>query len=169
MRRLQIPDAETFIAAIHDELARTPQGRYFHRLHVVLSVLQGASTYDAAHVYGHSPRTVQYWVHRLLDQGLAGLGERPRPGRPRRLTARAEARVRQELEQAPRALGYDQTLWDGPLLAHHIEAHYGVRYSVRHCQRLFHQLGFSLQRPRRQAAEADPDRQTAFKKTSHDG
>ena len=41
--------------------------------------------------------------------------------------------------------------------------------SVRQCQRLFHQLGFSLQRPRRQASEANPALQEAFKKTSTNG
>lgn len=169
MKRLEIPDAETFIAAIQDELSRTPEGRYFHRLHVVLFVLHGASASEAARFYGHAPRTVQYWVHRLLEEGLAGLGERPRPGRPQHLSPTEEERLCAELEQPPRALGYDQTLWDGPLLAHHLEAQYGVCYSVRHCQRLFHALGFSLQRPRRQAAEADPARQAAFKKTSHNG
>ncbi|GFP31435.1 hypothetical protein HKBW3S34_02355, partial [Candidatus Hakubella thermalkaliphila] len=40
---------------------------------------------------------------------------------------------------------------------------------VRQCQRLFHQLGFTLQRPRRQAHEADPLQQEAFKKNSTSG
>jgi transposase len=40
---------------------------------------------------------------------------------------------------------------------------------VRQCQRLFHKLGFTLQRPRRQAREADTLQQEAFKKTSTNG
>jgi len=73
MRRFEISDADTFVAAIQDEIARTPEGRYFHRLHVILYVLQGNSTYEAARIYAHSPRTIQYWIHRLLSHGLAGL------------------------------------------------------------------------------------------------
>ncbi|UCH01226.1 MAG: winged helix-turn-helix domain-containing protein [Deltaproteobacteria bacterium] len=46
---------------------------------------------------------------------------------------------------------------------------YNISLGVRQCQRLFHQLGFSLQRPRRTAFEADPFQQEEFKKTSTNG
>ncbi|WP_258188323.1 helix-turn-helix domain-containing protein [Candidatus Hakubella thermalkaliphila] len=69
----------------------------------------------------------------------------------------------------PRDLDYDQNLWDGVLLSHHLQKHYGISLGVRQCQRLFHQLGFTLQRPRRQAHEADPLQQEAFKKNSTSG
>ncbi|MBC7346588.1 MAG: transposase [Clostridia bacterium] len=169
MRRLVIPDAETFAAAVEDEIDDTPQGRYYHRLHVVLLVLRGYSCYEAARVYGDSPRSVQYWMHRLTSHGLAGLKEGDRPGRPSRLSQSEKDRLREELKASPRALGYDQNLWDGKLLSHHLEVRYGVELGVRQCQRLFHELGFTLQRPRQQAQEADPLQQEAFKKTTTGG
>lgn len=70
MKKLIIPDVETFIAAIQDEISQTPESRYFHQLHVVLRVLQGASSYEAARLYRHSPRTVS---RRLFFE--ASLGE----------------------------------------------------------------------------------------------
>ena len=169
MKRITIPDVETFVAAIQDELSRTREGRYFHRLHVVLYVLHGASSYEAARLYAHSPRTIEYWVHRLLCHGLAGLCEGERPGRPSRLSPLEQQRLRNEIRRSPRELGYEQNLWDGLLLSHHLQEHYAISLSVRQCQRLFHKLGFTLQRPRRQAREADPLQQGAFKKTSADG
>lgn len=169
MKRITIPDKETFIAAIQDEITRTQQGRYFHRLHVVLHVLQGASSYEAASLYGHSPRTIQYWVHRLLSKGLAGLWDGEHPGRPSRLSPADQKKLRNEIRRSPRKLGYDQNLWDGSLLSHHLKEQYATTLSIRQCQRLFHQLGFTLQRPRRQAYEADPFQQEHFKKTSTDG
>ena len=63
-------------------------------------------------------------------------------------------------------MGYHQNLWDGVLLSHHLDQNYSVSLGVRQCQRLFHQLGFSLQRPRRKAIEADSVKQEAFKKTT---
>lgn len=45
-----------------------------------------------------------------------------------------------------------------------VEERYSISLSVRQCQRLFHQLGFTLQRPRRQACEADPLQEEAFLK-----
>lgn len=169
MKRIAIPDAETFIAAIQEEISGTCEGRYFHRLHVVLHILHGASSYEAAHLYGDAPRSVEYWVHRLLSQGLAGLEEGHRPGRPSRLPSSEQQKLRSEIRRSPRELGYDQNLWDGVLLSHHLQEHYAVSLSVRQCQRLFHTLDFTLQRPRRQAREADPLQQEAFKKTSTDG
>lgn len=164
-----IPDADTFITAIQDEISGTPEGRYFHRLHAVLQILEGASSYKVARLYGDSPRSVQYWVHHLLTSGLSGLEEGTRSGRPSRLSARNERMLRNEIRRSPRELGYDQNLWDGLLLSHHLREHYAISLSVRQCQRMFHRLGFTLQRPRRQSQESDPHRQAAFKKTSDNG
>jgi len=169
MKRISIPDAETFVAAIQDEISRTREGRYFHRLDIILYVLQGASPYEAARLFGHSPRTIEYWVHRLVSKGLIGLWEGERTGRPSRLSTTDLQRLRDEIQRSPRESGYDQNIWDGVLLSHHLAKEYSISLSVRQCQRLFHTLGLSLQRPRRQAAEANSELQDAFKKTTTDG
>ena len=169
VKRIGIPDAETFVAAIQDEISRTREGRYFHRLHVLLYVLHGASPYEAARIYGDSPRAIEYWEHDLLTKGLTGLWEGDRPGRPSRLSVSDWETLRGEIRRSPRELGYDQNLWDGLLLSHHLKERYAVSLSIRQCQRLFLKLGFTLQRPRRQAREADPLQQEAFKKTSTNG
>lgn len=169
MKRINVPDAETFIAAIQDEISQTPEGRYFHRLHAVLQVISGSSSYETARLYGDSPRAIEYWVHRLTAKGLPGLEEGYHTGRPARLSLTTLERLRKEIRRSPRELGYDQNLWDGLLLAHHLKQNYSISLSVRQCQRLFHKLGFSLQRPRRQPSEADSELQTTFKKTTANG
>lgn len=169
MRRLAIPDAETFAAAVEDEISRTREGRYYHRLHVVLLVLRGFSCYEVARLYGDSPRSVEYWVHRLTTNGLAGLWEAAHSGRPPRLSPAQKGMLREDLQRSPRELGYDRSLWDRVLLAHHLDTRFGASLGVRQCQRLFHELGLSLQRPRRQAHEADPLQQEEFKKTFNNG
>ncbi len=166
MKRKKIPDAEIYKAAIQDEISRTPEGRYFHRLHAVLQVLDGASSYDTARLYGDSARTVEYWVQRLTSSGLTGLLEGNHTGRPGRLSSGELARLRKDISRSPRELGYSQNLWDGLLLSHHLAQNYSKHLGVRQCQRLFHQLGFSLQRPRRKASEADAVKQESFKKTT---
>ena len=162
MRRLAVPDAETFPTVVRDDIARTRAGRYYHRLHVVWLVLRGYRCYEAAKLYRDSPRSVEYWVHRLLRHRLASLQEAGRPGRPSRLSSSDKERLRDELGKSPRALGYDQDIWDAKLLAHHLAQRYGVHPGIRKCQRLFHQPGFTPQRPRRRAQEADPLRQETF-------
>jgi transposase len=165
MRKLVIADAEVMCLAIQQEIARSEESRYDHRLHGVLLVNLGLSSCQVAEWFGQDPRTVARWVHRFERRGFAGLQESVRPGRPPRLSPRQVAAVDQALRQAPRDLGYSQTLWDGKLLAHHVAARYGVALGVRQCQRLFHQLDFRRRKPRPVIAQADPAAQAAFKKT----
>jgi transposase len=40
-----------------------------------------------------SPQTVRRRLHRFEIEGIEGLGDRPRPGRPRRLTAEDDSRI----------------------------------------------------------------------------
>ena len=169
MRKLHVADAEIFVAAIEDEISRSPVGRYFHRLHVALHALKTGDCYEAARIYDHSPHSVYNWIHRLTTKGLAGLHEGKRPGRPRKLSASQEQKLCKDLLLSPREFGHDQNLWDGPLLSYHLQKHFSVRLRIRQCQNLFHRLGFSLQRPRRQAAKADPEKQEVFKKNSENG
>jgi hypothetical protein len=49
-------------------------------------VSQGMNCTDVARLLGDAPRTVAYRVRRFEDEGLAGLAEGERSGRPRRLS-----------------------------------------------------------------------------------
>ena len=169
MKKLEVPDVETFIAAIQDEISRTRQGRYYHRLHVVLHALKTGSCYEAASIYDHSPHSVYNWIHSLTTKGLAGLWEGERPGRPRSLSPSQQEELRKHLLLSPRKLGYDQNLWDGPLLSYHLEKQFSIHLRVRQCQNLFHRLGFTLQRPRQIPAKANPEEQETFKKNPRNG
>ncbi len=165
MHKLVIADAAIMRVAIQDEIGRSEEARYDHRLHGVLLVTQGFSCALVATWFGQDARTVARWVRRFETRGFAGLHEGERPGRPARLSPRQVAAVARVLRQPPRALGYAQTLWDGKLLAHHVATRYGLALGVRQCQRLFHRLGFRQRKPRPVLAQADPVAQAAFKKT----
>lgn len=86
MRKLQITDPEVMSLAIRQEIGRSEDSRYDHRLHGVLLVSQGASCYQVAEWFGENPRTVERWVKRFETRGFAGLREAVRPGRPGLLT-----------------------------------------------------------------------------------
>ena len=166
MRRLEIRDAEIMRLALQQEILRSEESRYDHRLHGVLLCCSGFSCYEAAGVLGQSPRTVEYWLTRFEQSGFAGLEEKPRPGRPGRLNAAVREQLASDLRQTPRSLGYEQTLWDGKLLSHHLAESFGLELGVRQCQRLFRQFDFRRRKPRPVIAEADPEAQRAYKKTA---
>ena len=48
-----------------------------------------------------SPQTVRRRLHRFETEGIEGLGDRPKAGRPRRLTAEDDSRIIALVRQAP--------------------------------------------------------------------
>lgn len=169
MRKLTIQDSEIMKVAIQQEIVRSEEARYDHRLHGVLLVCAGKSCYEVADLLGHSPRTIQYWIERFEQSGFAGLQDQERKGRPAKIDERTFKKVNEDLRQLPRDLGYEQNLWDGKLLSHHLQVKHNVRLGVRQCQRLFSQLGFRRRKPRPMIAQADPEAQREYKKTSSHG
>jgi transposase len=170
MRKLQIQDPDVMRIAIQQEIVRSEESRYDHRLHALLLVTSGHSCGDVARLFGEDPSTVQRWVKRFESGGMEALREGERPGRPSLLDAAQSGRLQKDLRKTPRDFGLDATLWDGPLLSQHLRRNYGVEIGVRQCQRLFRQMGFRLRKPRPQVApQSDPIRVAAVKKTATPG
>src|SRR6185503_10052298 len=93
MKALTISDKENMIMALQDEIRRNDASRYDHRLHGVLLVAQGMTCPKVAELLGDSPRSVVNWVQRFETDGLAGLSEGQRSGRPSRLNDHQIAQV----------------------------------------------------------------------------
>jgi transposase len=165
MRPLQVTDAETMVLGLQDEIRRSEESRYDHRLHGVLLVAQGMTCPEVSRLLGDAPRSVEYWVRRFEARGLAGLSEGQRSGRPGRLSEAQLQEVDQALRRTPRDLGLAGTLWDGKTLSTWLQQHFQISLAVRQCQRLFRQRGFRLRKPRPQIAHADAERQKTHKKT----
>lgn len=109
---------------------------------------------------------MEYWVHRYRRQGLAGLSEEERSGRPRRLSEKQMEAINRVLRNKPTDAGMQVNLWDGKTLSAWIEKAFGIELRVRQCQRLFRQLEFRMRKPRPVLAKADPARQKKHKKNS---
>jgi transposase len=169
MKALTISDREEMILALQDEIRRSPDARYDHRLHGVLLVAEGMSCREAARALGDSPGTVVNWVRRFERSGFAGLNDREGRGRPARLGRAELKKVEAALRKTPADYGLPAQLWDGPLLSAFLERQFGVTLRVRQCQRLFRRLGFRLRKPRPEVAQADPAMQEAVKKTPAPG
>lgn len=165
MKKLTISDS-TMVLALQDEIRRSDESRYDHRLHGILLVAQGMSCLKVSELLGDAPRTVQYWVRRFEQDGLQGLAEGDRSGRPSRLRPKHLKSINRALRMPPGESGLSVHLWDGKTLAEFLQKKHGILLGVRQCQRLFHQLEFRLRKPRPLIARADPALQEAHKKTS---
>lgn len=164
MRKLEVQDKDIMAIAIRQEIMRSEESRYDHRLHGVLLVCQGFSARQVAGFLGQDSRTVQRWVKRFNDHGFAGLVEVERIGRPSRLKEECWQQVETDLRRHPKEFNYGQNLWDGRLLSHHLSEQYGLNIGIRQCQRIFRQMGFRFRKPRPVIAKADQDQKKRYKK-----
>lgn len=169
MRKLEIEDAEVMRIAIQQEIQRSDESRYDHRLHGLLLVAGGQSCRQVALLFDEDPRTVRRWVGAFESRGFEGLRDGGRSGRPPSLTAEQLSCLELDLRRGPGEFGLSGHLWDGPLLSEHLRREYGVRLGVRQCQRLFKRLGFRLRKPRPVLAQSDPGLVEVFKKTPRTG
>lgn len=161
MKSLTLSDP-SIILGIQDELRRSHESRYDHRLHALLLIARGMSCPNVAHHFGESRTSIWSWVHRFEQKGFAGLADGERTGRRQRLTEKYLRDINRALRKDPPEGG----LWDGKTLSTHIRQKHGVVLGVRQCQRLFRKLGFRLRKPRPVLAHSNPELQKAFKKNS---
>src|SRR5271166_5346328 len=91
---------------------------------------------ELARLLGDAPRSVENWVNRFDRQGLAGLTEGERSGRPSRLDEKQVKEINRVLRAKPSEAGMRVNLWDGKTLSAWIDKTYGIQLGVRQCQRL---------------------------------
>jgi len=164
MQRLEIKNVDIMKVAIQQEIARSEDSRYDHRLHGVLLVCQGLSCPEVSKILGDSPRIIEYWVKDFNETGFEGLREEKRSGRPSVIDRTILNNVDSDLRQNPTSFGYTQNLWDGKMLSHHLEQKYDIKLGVRQCQRIFDKLDFRLRKPRPVISKSDDEAKAEFKK-----
>jgi transposase len=152
MRKLQIESADVMRIAIQQEIARSEESRYDHRLHGLLLLAAGHSCRQVAGFFGEDDTTVQRWVRRFEQGGLWALREGRRSGRPRTLGPEQWNELQADLRKNPQEFGLAAALWDGPTLSKHLSCRYGVELGVRQCQRIFRLMGLPPRRPGPQVA-----------------
>ena len=86
------------------------------RARIVLLADQGVGTNEIVHRVGVSKPTVISWRKRYAADGIAGLEDRPKPGRPAQIDELSV--VLATLEPPPQMLGV--THWSSRLLADHL-------------------------------------------------
>jgi transposase len=140
MRSLKIQNPEMVLEALQDEIRRSEESRYDHRLHSVLLVSRGLSPPEAADWLGDSVRAVELWVHRFQEKSLAGLRESRRPGRPSRLSEEQLAQALAAVRSSPSKAGLSANRWDANALSNYLRS-LGVSIKPRQCRNLLRQWG----------------------------
>ena len=95
------------------------------------------------------------WLERWQEDGLEGILEGHRPGRPRTISERQREQLADILESGPVAYGFTSGVWTCPMIARVIEDEFSLSYHPAHVSRILHSLEFSVQRPQKVLARAD--------------
>jgi len=143
MRSLSVQNPAKSAARLLDEIRRSEESRYDHRIHGVLLVARGMSCPEVAALLGDAPRTVEYWVRRFNEKGLNGLRECARAGRPRHLEDWQLSAIHATIHGMPGLVTPGGVPWSGRTLSTWISELYGIHLSVRHCQRLLKKWGIA--------------------------
>ena len=110
---------------------RERDGRVSARLLALANALDGMSRDRAARAAGMDRQSLRDWVHRYNAEGLAGLHDRPRPGRGPRLTPAQEAELAAVVEQGPDPDRDGVVRWRRVDLQALIETRFAVRLHER--------------------------------------
>ncbi|MDP2788795.1 MAG: helix-turn-helix domain-containing protein [bacterium] len=163
MQRLEIENVDIMKVAIQQEIARSEDSRYDHRLHGVFLLCQGFSCPEVSKILGDSPRIIEYWVKEFNENGFEGLREEKRSGRPSVIDRTIINNIESDLRHNPGSFGYTQNLWDGKMLSHHLKEKYDIKLGVRQCQRLFNKLDFRLRKTHTVIAKSDDEAKAELK------
>jgi transposase len=133
--------------------------RVARRIHAVLLNHDGYSSGKIAALLKAPRSRVSEWLRNYEHFGCEGLLEGHRPGRPAGLTEAHKTVLTDIIDSGPVAYGFLSGVWTSPMIARVIEEEFGVTYHPGHVRRLLDELGFSVQRPKRELARADKQEQ----------
>jgi putative transposase len=139
-------------------------GRVACRLLGLANVVDGMSREHAARQAGMDRQTLRDWVIRFNAEGVEGLRDRPRSGRPPWLDEGQLAAFKALVLRGPDAERDGISTWRAKDLCRIVEQRFGVRYAENGILRLLHDLGLSWQKARPIHPGTDPQAQARFKK-----
>ena len=115
-------------------LKQTKEARVFHRAQAVRAVVAGHHISTVSATFQVANSALRKWVQRFAQEGPQGLRDRPRSGRPPKVTCELEQHLQRLVEQDPLQHGARSSQWNCRELATVLAQQTGVslsRESVR--------------------------------------
>src|SRR3982750_4324309 len=86
MRTLKLHFPDAALPTLDTYLKQTKEARIFRRAQAVREVVNGQPPQTVSNSLHFTYSALRKWVHRFANQGIQGLVDRPRPGRPPKVT-----------------------------------------------------------------------------------
>lgn len=154
---------------IRDKKAAERDGAYrvATRIHAVLLNNDGKTSGEIAFLLKRPQSCVCEWLKNYEEFGYEGLLEGHRSGRPPGLSESHQIALGDIIDSGPVAYGFLSGVWTSPMIARVIQEEFGREYHPGHVRKLLSQMGFSVQRPKRLLAKADPQSQNRWRRYTY--
>ena len=141
-----------------DDLYRTTRDvRVRTRAQMILLVAeQRLAVSEVAPIVRESGETIRRWIHRYEAEGLEGLSDAPRSGKPAKAGTAYRERLVELVRRRPRTLDLPFSMWTAARLADHLAEETGLRMSVASIHRLLRAAGLGFSRPQHTISSPDP-------------
>ncbi len=144
--RLRQPTDEEHLAL--KRMTRREIGRVSQRAQMILLVAQERPHAEVARIFDTSTMTVRYWIARFNDEGPEGLYDRPRSGRPPKVTREVVETIDKLIREDPQNEGQLSTFWTVAMMAAWLVGKLGLTLGQSTMRGVFHHLGLRFGRPR---------------------
>jgi transposase len=111
MRTLTLHFADTALPTLETVLKETKEVRVFRRAQEVREVVKGQRLQHVSEVLQFTYSALRKWVHRFANQGVQGLLDRPRPGRPAKVPCELEKHRNRLVDEDPLEHGSLSSQW----------------------------------------------------------
>ncbi|MBC7832790.1 MAG: winged helix-turn-helix domain-containing protein [Hyphomicrobium sp.] len=165
-RKIEVTRLDLSARKLRRVASRSLDGRVACRVLAIAHVLEGWSRADAASACGMDRQTLRDWVHRYNLEGLVGLSDACRSGRPSALSDEQMQDLQAVVLAGPDLALHGVTRWRCIDLCVVIADRYEVVVHERTVGKLLRRLGLTRLQPRPYHPRKDVAAQEAFKKTS---
>ena len=141
--------------------------RVSRRIRSVLLNSEKNSSGEISTLLGAPRSRVSQWLKTYEEQGVEGLMEGKRTGRPPLLTDLQKILICDIIDSGPVSYGLMSGVWTSKLIAEIIDDEFGVRYHPGHVWKLLQEFGFSVQSPKRLLANADKEKKERWIKKTY--
>jgi len=147
MKPLQINNPEVTREKLLQKASLIPGAWIGIRIAALLLVLRGWRSTAVAELFDLSRPTAVAWIRDANARGLEAVQDRPRSGRPPRITPEAAKRLEEALGKDPRDFGLHRSRWDGVTVVEYLKKVWGISIKARQARNWLQRLGFVLKKP----------------------